>query len=156
MSAKPLKIADGDRVTNIVKTLAKRDGGTASTKRTQTASPRSGPGGAKPDCRACRRQDKSGQAAGEFAPHHGRGLLPIPVSRTLLAIAARFRFIEELDAKPSARLSEEPCAGAVAIAKRSIYPSRIDKRRQTARSAARRESASESKPHAGICEGGAR
>jgi len=52
----------------------------------------------------------------------GRRLLPIPVSRTLLAFEADIWF-SELDAEPSARLSEEPCAG---------------------------------KPHAGICEGGAR
>ena len=58
----------------------------------------------------------------EHSTHRGRRMLPIPVSRTLLAIAADVRF-NELDAEPSARLSEEPCAG---------------------------------KPHAGICEGGAR
>ena len=58
----------------------------------------------------------------EHSTHCGTRALPIPVSSTLLALAAKVRFSEP-DAKPSARLSEEPCAG---------------------------------KPHAGICEGGAR
>jgi len=54
--------------------------------------------------------------------HRGRRLLPVPVQRTLLASKAKFWF-NGADTEPSARLSEEPCAG---------------------------------KPHAGICEGGAR
>ena len=58
----------------------------------------------------------------EQSTHHGKRMLPIPVSRTLLALAADVWF-NESDTMPIARLSEEPCAG---------------------------------KPHAGICEGGAR
>ena len=58
----------------------------------------------------------------KHSTHRGRGLLPSSVSSTLLAIVAEHWF-NELDAEPSARFSEEPCAG---------------------------------KPHAGICEGGAR
>ena len=58
----------------------------------------------------------------EHSTHLGGRLLPVQVSSTLLAMAAGIRF-DEADAKPSARLSEEPGAG---------------------------------KPHAGICEGGAR
>jgi hypothetical protein len=58
----------------------------------------------------------------EQSTHHGNGMLPVTVSSTLLALVVR-RWFNELDTKPSARLSEEPCAG---------------------------------KPHAGICEGGAR
>ena len=58
----------------------------------------------------------------EQSTHRGRRMLPIPVSSTLLAIAADIWFIGS-SARPSARHSEEPCAG---------------------------------KPHAGICEGGAR
>ncbi len=54
--------------------------------------------------------------------HRGRRMLPATVPGTLLAIAADIGFSES-DAEPSARHSEEPCAG---------------------------------KPHAGICEGGAR
>ena len=58
----------------------------------------------------------------EHSTHRGRRMLPVSVSSTLLAIVADIWFTRS-DAKPSARLSEEPCAG---------------------------------KPHAGICEGGAR
>ncbi|MEZ5329684.1 MAG: hypothetical protein R3F19_31945 [Verrucomicrobiales bacterium] len=46
----------------------------------------------------------------EHSTHHGRGLLPVTVSRTLLALEAKVWFIES-DTEPSARLSEEPCAG---------------------------------------------
>ena len=58
----------------------------------------------------------------EQSTHRGRRLLLIPVQSTLLALAAKNWLIGS-DIEPSARLSEEPCAG---------------------------------KPHAGICEGGAR
>jgi hypothetical protein len=58
----------------------------------------------------------------EQSTHRGRRMLPVPVPSTLLAIEAWIWFIGP-DAKPTARHSEEPCAG---------------------------------KPHAGICEGGAR
>ena len=53
-----------------------------------------------------------GRAGGqrEHSTHRGRGLRPIPVSRTLLATWAELGFIEP-DAEPRARLSEEPCAG---------------------------------------------
>ena len=46
----------------------------------------------------------------KHSTHRGRGLLPIPVSRTLLAIVAKIWFTDP-DTVPSARLSEEPCAG---------------------------------------------
>jgi hypothetical protein len=46
----------------------------------------------------------------EQSTHRGRGLLPITVSRTLLALAAGIWFVES-DARPNARHSEEPCAG---------------------------------------------
>ena len=62
------------------------------------------------------------------------------MSRTLLAIGVWLCFIEA-DAKPSARFSEEPGAGAEA------------KRRQTDERRSERGERSESIPHAGICEG---
>ena len=46
----------------------------------------------------------------EHSTHRGRRLLPIPVPRTLLASKATVWF-NESDTEPSARLSEEPCAG---------------------------------------------
>ncbi len=46
----------------------------------------------------------------EHSTHRGRRMLPIPVSSTLLAMAADIWF-NELDARPNARLFEEPCAG---------------------------------------------
>ena len=46
----------------------------------------------------------------EHSTHLGRRLLPVEVSSTLLAIVAGHCF-DEADAKPSARLSEEPGAG---------------------------------------------
>ena len=46
----------------------------------------------------------------EQSTHRGRGMLPATVSRTLLVIVARFRFIGS-ETAPGARLSEEPCAG---------------------------------------------
>jgi hypothetical protein len=46
----------------------------------------------------------------EHSTHRGRRLLPIPVPRTLLAKKATIWF-NESDTEPSARLSEEPCAG---------------------------------------------
>ncbi len=46
----------------------------------------------------------------EQSTHRGRRLLPNPVSSPLLALASGIWFIES-DARPSARLSEEPCAG---------------------------------------------
>ena len=46
----------------------------------------------------------------EQSTHRGRRLLPSPVSSSLLALAADIWFIAS-DARPSARLSEEPCAG---------------------------------------------
>jgi hypothetical protein len=46
----------------------------------------------------------------EHSTHLGRRLLPFEVSSTLLAIAAGLCF-DEADARPSARLSEEPGAG---------------------------------------------
>ena len=58
----------------------------------------------------------------EQSTHCGRRMLSISVSSSLLALAVGIWSIGS-DARPSARLSEEPCAG---------------------------------KPHAGICEGGAR
>ena len=42
--------------------------------------------------------------------HHGTRNLPVPVSRTLLAIGVNGGFYEPA-AGPAARLSEEPCAG---------------------------------------------
>ena len=54
--------------------------------------------------------------------HCEKGMLSIPVSRTLLALGRGATKLI-VATEPSARLSEEPCAG---------------------------------KPHAGICEGGAR
>jgi hypothetical protein len=42
--------------------------------------------------------------------HHGTRILPLPVSRTLLAIGVNGWFIEP-DAGPAARHSEEPGAG---------------------------------------------
>ena len=79
----------------------------------------------------------------KHSTHLGRRLLPLQVSRTLLAIGDWLCFIEA-DAKPSARFSEEPGAGAEA------------KRRQTDERSPERGERSESKPHAGICEGGTR
>ncbi len=58
----------------------------------------------------------------EHSTHRGNCMLPVAVSSTLLAIAAKVWF-NDPEPEPSARLPEEPCAG---------------------------------KPHAGICEGGAR
>jgi hypothetical protein len=46
----------------------------------------------------------------EHSTHRGRRILPVAVSSTLLAMAARIR-LNEPDAEPSARLSEEPYAG---------------------------------------------
>ncbi|CAN5272883.1 hypothetical protein BH23VER1_BH23VER1_29010 [soil metagenome] len=46
----------------------------------------------------------------EQSAHHGTRILPLPVSSSLLAIAARRWFIGS-DAVPTARPFEEPCAG---------------------------------------------
>ena len=46
----------------------------------------------------------------KHSTHHGRRLLPITVSSTLLAMAVE-NWFNELVTLPSARLPEEPCAG---------------------------------------------
>ncbi len=46
----------------------------------------------------------------EQSTHRGRRLLPMPVSRTLLALTAKNWFTGPAT-EPAARLSEESCAG---------------------------------------------